>query len=287
MGGCRLLLLGPPLFKRDDRAAPIRLRKALALAAYLAVEQRSFSREFLATLLWPDLGQQSALANVRRMLTHLRDIMGEHCIRTDGDLVQLDPVLVDVDILEFQSLPDGPPLDSGFGHLEAAVGLYRGSFLEGFTLGDCLEFDEWQDGVRRRMEGAFDELLETLCREYLRAGRAKSALPFARRWLELDRLNETAHRMLMEIHARMGRADLARKQFDSCTRTFSQEGLEPEEQTRELLEAIAARRLGPGSAYPTGLGGEPEHSQPGSSKSPARVPIRPLRTGDRAPGASW
>jgi DNA-binding SARP family transcriptional activator len=269
VGGCRLLLLGPPLFQRDDRAAPIRLRKGLALAAYLAVEQRAFSREYLATLLWPDLGQQGALANLRRMLTHLRETMGGRCIRTDGDLLQFDPGMVDVDVAEFQSQLHVPPTDSGLGQLETAAALYRGSFLEGFMLGDCLEFDEWQDGVRRRMAEQFDELLETLCRGHLHAGQVKSALPFARRWLELDRLNEAAHRMLMEIYTREGRPDLARRQYESCSRTLSREGLEPEGQTRDLFSAITGHRLGPDTDVPA-ESGDPQGSVNGHVDRAAR-----------------
>ncbi len=282
VGACRLLLLGPPLFQREDRTAPIKLRKGLALAAYLAVERRAFSREYLAALLWPELGQQSALANLRRLLTYLRETFGDGCIRTDGDLVEFDPALIEVDVAQFQSLLRAHPSDPGLEHLEAAAVLYRGSFLEGFTLGDCLAFDEWQDGIRRRMEDQFDELLETLCRGHLRAGQAKAALPFARRWLELDQLNEAAHRMLMEIHARTGRADLARKQFESCARTLSREGLEPEEQTRDLFEAITRHQLGPDSPFSADLAEDSVLTRSGDPQRPASGRRRPAQTGDGA-----
>jgi len=238
----RLLLLGPPLVERDGRVISIKLRKALALAGYLAVERRGFLREHLAALLWPDLGQHSALANLRRMLTHLRATLGRRCISADGDLVQFDSAMVDSDVDEFQSLTGSVSGENCLVHLEAAAALYRGSFLEGFTLGDCLEFDDWQDGVRRRIEAQFDQLLETLCRGYLRAGHASSALPFALRWLELDQVNEVAQRVLMEIYVRTGRADLARRQFESCTRALAREGLEPEDETRGLYETITRRR---------------------------------------------
>ncbi len=282
MGACRLLLLGPPLFQQEDRAAPVRLRKALALAAYLAVEQRAFSRDYLAALLWSELGQEGALANLRRMLLHLRETLGSHCIRTDGDLVQIDPAFIDVDFVEFQSLLHSHPSGPGLEQMEAAAVLYRGSFLEGFTLGDCLEFDEWQDGVRRRTEEQFDELLESLCREHLRAGWAKSALPHAQRWLELDQLNEAAHRMLMEIHARMGRADLARRQYETCVQALSRDGLEPEEQTRDLFESIKKHRLGHDATIPTGLAQDPVLAEPGDPRRPVQVPGRPSRSVDRA-----
>jgi DNA-binding SARP family transcriptional activator len=275
-GVCRLLLLGAPLFQREDRAAPIRLRKGLALAAYLAVERRAFSREHLAALLWPEFGQQSALANLRRLLTYLRETFGGGCIRTDGDLVAFDPTFIEVDVVQFQSLLHAHPSDSGLEHLEAVAALYRGSFMEGFTLGDCLAFDEWQDGIRSRMADQFGEVLETLCRGYFRAGQVKAALPFARRWLELDQLNEAAHRMLMEIHARTGRSDLARKQFESCARTLSREGLEPEEQTRDLFEAVIGRRLDPDSPFPAGLSEDSVPTESGGPQRPA--------TGQRQPG---
>ncbi len=162
VGTCRLLLLGPPLYSRDDGAAPIKLRKALALAAYLAVERRGFLREHLAALLWPALAEHGALANLRRMLTHLRENLGDRCIATEGDLVRLDPAVVDSDLEEFSSLLRASRPDHGLEHLEAAAALYRGGFLEGFTLGDCLQFDEWQDVIRRRFEGQYDEVLENL-----------------------------------------------------------------------------------------------------------------------------
>ncbi len=254
MDACRLLLLGPPLVQRGDRLGPINLRKGLALAAYLAVEQRAFIREYLATLLWPDLGQQSALADLRRMLTYLRKTLGDGCITTEGDLVRFDRVRVGVDLAEFDSLLDEASPNADLTHLESAAALYRGAFLEGFALGDCLQFDEWQDGVRWATEERYGKLLETLCRGHLGAGRTESALLFARRWLELDHLNEAAHRTVMEIHAREGRADLVRRQFDACRRALSQEGLEPEEATRELHEAILGRRPVPIPGQPADVG---------------------------------
>jgi DNA-binding SARP family transcriptional activator len=256
VGACRLLFLGPPLLKRVSQVEPIRLRKGLALAAYLAVERRAFSREHLAALLWPDLAPRSALANLRRMLTYLREEIDGQSIRTSGDLVQLDLARIDVDIVEFESLLQGDAPGSRLESLERAAALCRGGFLEGFALGDCPAFDDWQDSVQRRMEEQLDELLENLCREYLLAERGKSALPFAQRWLGLDRLNESAHRILMEIHARTGRADLARKQYESCIRMLSQEGIEPERETRDLYEAIIRHRLGPA---PTGSTGRTPH----------------------------
>ena len=251
MARYRCLLLGPPQIKSHDQVAQVTLQKAIALMAYLAVEQRAFSREYLATMFWPDLEKERSLGNLRRILAHLRATVEAGCIITERDQVELNRGSIDVDVDEFHLL-SSQASDSDPALLEEAAGLYRGSFLEGFNLGDCPEFDGWQDVVREGLRLEFYQLLETLTRGYVAKERPELALPFARRWLELDRLNEAAHRALMEIYARTGHTDLARKQFESCTELLEQEGFEPENRTRELNDAIVTGRFAP-LAEPVGI----------------------------------
>ena len=234
----RLHLLGSPLIETNKRTTQIKLRKAIALVAYLAVENRPFSREYLATLLWPSLGLGSALANLRQILSLLRATFENGCIVVEGDLIQLDHTAIGIDIYEFHELSLRQSSENDLARLEAASNLYRGDFLEGFNLGNCEEFDEWQDAVRERFRLEFGELLETLARGHLQASRPDQALPFARRWLALDQLNESAHRALMEVHRQTGRKDLVHKQFESCARALAQEGFEPDDFTRELYDTI-------------------------------------------------
>jgi DNA-binding SARP family transcriptional activator len=252
MARYRCLLLGPPQIKRHNQIAQITLQKAIALVAYLAVEQRAFSREYLATMFWPDLGTKRALANLRRILAHLRSTIEAGCIITERDQVELNRLFIDVDVNEFHSLLSSQSSDSDPARLEEAAGLYRGSFLEGFNLGNCPEFDEWQDAVRESLRLELYELLETLIRGYLAKECPELTFPFARRWLKLDRSNEAAHRALMEIYARTGRTHLARKQFESCTELLAQEGIEPDDRTCELNDAIVNGRFTP-LADPVGI----------------------------------
>jgi DNA-binding SARP family transcriptional activator len=245
MVSCRLLLLGPPQLQSHGSVVPVRLRKAVALVAYLAVEQRAFSRDYLAALLWPNHGQKSALANLRRTLFQVKAMLGEPCVVTEGDLLRLDKSLVTVDVDEFRDLLALGSGDTGFARLEDAADLYRGVFLEGFNLGDCLEFDEWQDSVRERFAVEFDALLERLVGERVKANAHREALPFALRWLELDHTNEGAHRALMEIYARTRRPDLAHRQFETCVRILARQGMETDVATRTLHDSILAHRIEP------------------------------------------
>ena len=245
MEACRLRLLGPPLIERDARIIRIPLRKAVALAAYLTVEQRSFSREYLAALLWSDYGQENAMGNLRRTLSCLRERLGNGCIVAEGDQLRIERSAVHTDADEFHGLLGRSIQDTDLSRLQEAAELYRGSFLEGFSLGNCLVFDEWQDMVRESLETEYDTVLERLAVGHLEQGRLDEALDYAHRWLELDHLNESAHRALMEIHARAGRVDRARAQYESCLRSLARDGLAPDEETTRLNDLICRHQLAP------------------------------------------
>ena len=63
-----MFLFGPPRLKCQGESVELGLRKAIALLAYLVVTKGKFSRDKLATLLWPESNQRSARANLRRTL---------------------------------------------------------------------------------------------------------------------------------------------------------------------------------------------------------------------------
>lgn len=270
--------MGPPRIEKGDQVVPVALRKAIALAAFLAVEQRPFSREYLATLLWPNHGQESALANLRRTLSVLRERLGNGCICAETDQLQIDAEAVTVDVHEFQSLPGSPVSAADMPSLEAAVGMYRGSFLEGFSLGDCEEFDAWQDATRERLRSEYDALLETLSTRYVSEGQLECALDVATKWVELDHLNEAAHRALMEIHARSGRTDRAHRQFEACVQALRDERLEPDDLTLELIRSIEKHRIASfgAGANSTSSGDPPAATRRAWFATPVRIALAVL-----------
>ena len=66
-----LFLFGFPRIEYQGNHIEIERRKALALAAYLALSERPQSRDVLADLLWPDLDQKRARAALRSTLPAL------------------------------------------------------------------------------------------------------------------------------------------------------------------------------------------------------------------------
>src|SRR3954464_7088807 len=72
--------LGAPHFQIGDKPIVFARRKTAALLLYLAVTRRRHARDVLANLLWGDMPQQSAAANLRKALAELR-------MRIDGVVV--------------------------------------------------------------------------------------------------------------------------------------------------------------------------------------------------------
>ena len=67
----KLFLFGTPRLEYRGEAIHLNRRKALALAAYLALAEQPQSRDSVAALLWPDLDQIHARAALRSTLPAL------------------------------------------------------------------------------------------------------------------------------------------------------------------------------------------------------------------------
>jgi DNA-binding SARP family transcriptional activator len=154
VSGIRLSFLGAPLLEREGEPIRLDTRKNLALVAYLALTGETHTRETLTTLLWPEAEPARARAGLRRNLAVLKKALGGQWLLFDRESVGADPQAhVWPDIARFRELLGAW---QGHGHpetevcpacliaLNEAAELYRGDFLEGFSLCDSPAFDEWQ-----------------------------------------------------------------------------------------------------------------------------------------------
>src|SRR5512138_849644 len=136
-------------------------RKALALLAYLLIEvDRPHTRESLLGLLWPEHSTVDAQNNLRVTYSQLQ----KHLEKAQEDAqpflisnrldLQFNPLSrYKLDVTLFRSLIEtcrthahpGQPEDCAecADRLTQAITLVRGPFLDGFSLPDCPEFDEW------------------------------------------------------------------------------------------------------------------------------------------------
>jgi DNA-binding SARP family transcriptional activator len=124
LGGAELTVSGRPLVELASA-------KATALLVYLAVTGRGHSRSALAGLLWSDLPETTARANLRLVLTKLRRVLPDHLSVTRQTVALVGGRPVWVDALEVARVAVGERDDD---ELLAAVQLCRGEFLAGFEL---------------------------------------------------------------------------------------------------------------------------------------------------------
>jgi ABC-type oligopeptide transport system substrate-binding subunit/DNA-binding SARP family transcriptional activator len=261
VAGIRLSFLGAPQVESQGELVRFDTRKNLALVAYLALTGEPHTREALVTLLWPETDSSRARAGLRRNLAVLKDALAGQWLMVDRDTVSANPGdQAWLDVARFRLLlaawqahghPESEICPDCLVALVEAAELYRGDFMEGFSLRDSPGFDEWQffqtETLRRELAAA----LERLVRGYSAQGRHDLAIAYARRWLALDSLHEPAHRWLMQLYAWSGQRSAALRQYGECERLLKAElGVIPEQETTQLYQAIKAKRDAPPEAMP-------------------------------------
>ncbi len=231
--------------------------KARALLAYLAAEaDQPHRREALAGLLWPDTVESAARANLRRVLSNVRQVIGDRDRATAFLLVTRQTIQLDdsqdvwLDVTEFTRRVQGKHGRSPANHeLEEAVNLYNGPFLAGFSLPDSTPFEEWMRLTGESLQRQATAALLQLARHNEGQGDYAAGLTHARRLLELDAYAEIAHRQVMRLLALSGQRSEALIQFDTCRQILATElGVEPAIETQALADQIRAGELSPETA---------------------------------------
>ncbi len=227
-----------------------RSRRTVALLGYLVAERRPVSRDFLAALFWPDATTSVGRSNLRRELHNLAQIL-PGCWETDRQAVAFVPSAdVSVDLYTFLQLEAGE-------RRQEAAQLLGGEFLEGLSLDDNLEFENWLLGERERWRARAEAILAHVIEGHTRRGHYADALRHTRRLLQLAPWNEKAHRQAMRLLAWTGQRGAALRQFETCKRTLREElGVEPAAETAALCQQIQTGVLNPPPQLPTFLTGE-------------------------------
>src|SRR5579884_358404 len=274
MGRLQLALLGAPEVCHSGRMLRFRTRKELALLIYLAVAGGAHSREKLVTLFWPDSDTAQGRTTLRRTLADLRATLedsntpGSSHLRIGREQLSFDAtsdVELDLRLLEDASIPvrssssrQPDTLPALLLQLRQALSLYRGPFLEGFSLNDAPEFDDWIALQREIWHSRVELLFERLSQLQLQSGDVASALETATRWTSHDPLSENAYRRVMEAHLAAGNRNAALRTFDAYR--------------LKLSDALAADPSPEMEAFAASSGAEGQARKPESTRT-AHPPI--------------
>src|SRR5436190_4636472 len=235
MSALKIALLGPPEVDHRDHRLTFPDRKVLALLAYLATEGGMQERQKLTRLLWPESDMAHGRTALRLALLHSRHILEENAapeceahLLITHDTIGLDPASgIDLDLHALEAtwklvraLPAPEALQEEvrrtlIARLQSAAVLYRGSFLQDFTLRNTLDFDNWvgmQQGYwYQRIEQVFD-LFSQLQRA---EGAPEQAIETVERWRSFDPLSEDISLRLMQLQFATGNRVAALKTYET------------------------------------------------------------------------
>jgi DNA-binding SARP family transcriptional activator len=238
LGGMRILRRGGEL------VTGLSTRKAEALLIYLASTRRPQPREVLADLLWDERTQSQAMGNLRGVLTNLRQALGDTLLIT-RDQAGINPeVDVWLDTTELEESLESIHKQGEFNsdtarQADTALKLYKGEFLQGFTVFDCRGFEDWSVRERERLHHLAVDGLSELVTFEIEQKQYQPGMAHAARLLELDPLMESAHRQMMQLLASSGQRAAALSQYETCRKILHDElGVEPDVVTRNLYEQI-------------------------------------------------
>ena len=223
--GLILKCLGELSFGQDDGdILNLKLRKGAALLCYLAVTSKKYSRSALAGLFWTDMPETNQRMNLRKLLNRLKPF-STYLLVTRETLSINAHACYRVDVNEFETAARNL---SDIEHLEEAVRIYQGEFLEGFESDDFPLFYEWVLFQRARLRSTYLLCLQVLIKYYAEAHNHLEAIYYARLLLTSEPWHEEVHQSLIRLLALSGQRSAALKQYEACQKLLSAEfGLEP------------------------------------------------------------
>ena len=262
---------------QDAAGAEIRIasRKGRALLAYLALRPgESHSRDRLATLLWEDADEELARTSLRQALAALRKSLpvdAHKALLADTESVGIDPAVVRSDLHAFRRALSAGTRTS----LQEAMTHYRGDLLDGFDARSTA-FDEWLTSERLTLRKQLSDALNKLAELCVANGDGEGALAASTKLVALEPLNEAAHRMVMEQHAKRSAYAEALRQYRVCRDVLRRElDVSPEPATEQLYRDLMKRRraaLGTSDAADASIDDTAAHEIPRVSE-PAAAPV--------------
>ncbi|NDJ85941.1 MAG: hypothetical protein GYB66_08655 [Chloroflexi bacterium] len=218
-----LILFGRPRFLVNGVPIDVRVKKAVAMVAYLATTGQAHSRERLATLLWPESRSDVARTSLRQVTQTLRATPLAAALVANRNTIGLHPdVTSDVQsFLAYTRFIDytqtSLSLDA-VARLQSAEALYQDDFMQGFSVPGSAEWDDWQDFRRIEFQYQATRIVASLTRYYAQQRLADSGLRMAHRWLEMDPYNEEAHHLAMRLYMLSHQTERALEQYHLLAR---------------------------------------------------------------------
>lgn len=243
----QIYLLGAPEVHYKNEPVTISSAKAQALLYFLSTTRQPQTRDKLAAFFWPEVPARQARGSLRNSLYNLRQVFGDFEPLIAGSQTIRFNTGIDywLDTEEFEQRlvghvhSEATPADGELPELETAAALYRGEFLEGFSIPGSYEFEDWVFFERDRLGRLYISALRALTAGYEAQGDYHQAIQRAQAMLNYDPLQESVHRRLMHLYHLASDRAAALRQYESLCDLLQRElGTEPLPETQQLHAEI-------------------------------------------------
>ncbi len=226
--------------------------RARGLFVFLLYNAGSFyERDFLASLLWPNLPQHRAMGNLRNVLFHLRKMFSSYTgtpfleiTRHQVGIRRVEGLYVDVhEFLHRVKLAEARDPE-WMTHLEKAAELYRGDLLRGFRSPQSESYETWLHDERERLHEIAEQVYTQLADYYEQVGLFDRAIHHARNLLRLAPWDEQAHMRLMRLFTRRGKRQQALAQYETFLQIWQEEfNTGPPKEIQEFYDRLKRRDI--------------------------------------------
>jgi len=226
-------LLGTFDLRQAGKPIALPSRPAQSLLAYLILTAGTpHRREKLAGLLWPDSLEETARDNLRHALWRVRKVLqaaaSVSCLQANDLNISFN-ASADywLDVAALEKSEENTTADE----LIKALSQYQGELLPGF-------YDEWVVLEREHLNSVFEHNMARLMSYLQDEKRWLDILDWGERWIKLGQKPEPAYRALMTAHAAKGDMSKVAATYERCVKSLQEFGIEPSDQTKELLENL-------------------------------------------------
>lgn len=229
-------------------------RKARNLFKYLCLQRgRPVSMDELLEMFWPELTLESASHALRTTLHRIRRVLEpDRAPRTPSAFLRVAEDAVHfpaegriwLDVAEFEARlreaerrEVGGDVEGGMQGLRDALDMYPGDLLPEDR------YEEWSLVPREQLQERCREALTRLWRAASATGSHPEALRLGERMLELDPCSEDGIQWVLRSLDGQNRRTEAVRRFEQFARRLDRElGMEPEPETRRLVEQLRGKR---------------------------------------------
>lgn len=213
-------------------------RHEQSLFAYLVLNSGMFHRrEKLASLLWPDISDETSREHLRHVLWRIRKSLppapaAEYLLADDFSVAFNTSARFWLDVSILKTAAKHKSADD----LISALTVYQGELLPGF-------YDNWVILEREYLNYVFEHNMARLLAALQTDRRWLDVMEWGERWIAFGQRPEPAYRALMYAYMELGEMPKMADTYARCVRSLGEIGLKPSGQTRTLYESLKAGKI--------------------------------------------